>query len=438
MTTLFPRAALLAASTIATFASSLPAQSLASRVAAAPAGDDVRLEYATRDGTCGDGRSTVRLGRLFHGANWEGYGTFGPGSRCAPGDARVTIVRRDGAVTEVRAVIGGDWPAAARGTSLGRVSAPEAAAYFLSLSRTGELRAPRGAMWAAAIADSTEPARQFLAIATDEGRAWKDRRSAMTLAGATGDASMVAELERIARSGAGDDSTVRRKKDEGNLAGAATDALGAIGDDAGIEALLRLAVDAPTRGVRKQAVFHVAGSGDPRGVRLARQIAEDERASDDVRQSAIFALLNRDDVGQAERQWARALFPRLTTDRMRDPILMGLAQHGSPDDRKWVLSLAADAQLPVKVRRQAVFWAGQGGAPIDDILGVYRTVDERQVKEHVIFALSQREESAATDALVTIAKGDADREMRKKALFWLGQRKDDRAAKVLTDIINNQ
>ena len=157
-----------------------------------------------------------------------------------------------------------------------------------------------------------------------------------------------------------------------------------------------------------------------------------------LRQSAIFALLNRDDVGDAERKWARALFPRLTSDRMRDPILMGLSQHGSPDDRKWMLSLAADAGLPVKVRRQAVFWAGQGGAPIDDIVGLYRTVEDRQVKEHVIFALSQREETAATDALVTIAKNDADREMRKKALFWLGQRKDERAAKVLTDIINNQ
>jgi HEAT repeat protein len=257
----------------------------------------------------------------------------------------------------------------------------------------------------------------------------------MTLAGATGDASMVAELERLARSGTGDD-TVRRKKDEGNLAGAATDALGAIGDAAGVDALLRLAVDAPTRGVRKQAVFHAAQSGDPRGLRVARQIAEDERAPDEVRQSAVFALLNRDDVGQAERQWARALFPRLTSERMRDPILMGLAQHGSTDDRKWVLSLAGDAQLPVKVRRQAVFWAGQGGAPIADLVGTYRTLDERQVKEHVIFALSQREESAATDALVDIAKGDADREMRRKALFWLGQRKDERSAKVLIDIIN--
>jgi HEAT repeat protein len=290
-------------------------------------------------------------------------------------------------------------------------------------------------MWAAAVADSTQPARQFLAIGTDDARPWKDRRTAMTLAGATGDASMVAELERLARSGTGDDS-VRRKKDEGNLAGAATDALGAIGDAAGVDALLRLAVDAPTRGVRKQAVFHAAQSGDPRGLRVARQIAEDERAPDEVRQSAVFALLNRDDVGQAERQWARALFPRLTSERMRDPILMGLAQHGTADDRKWVLSLAGDAQLPVKVRRQAVFWAGQGGAPIADLVGTYRALDERQVKEHVIFALSQREESAATDALVDIAKGDADREMRRKALFWLGQRKDERSAKVLIDIIN--
>jgi HEAT repeat protein len=405
---------------------------LARRIAAAPG--DVRLEYAAREGTCGDGRGMVGFGRLFHSASVEGFGTW-RNDNCRPGDVRVTLVRRGGVVTEVRTAIGGRWTESMEATALGRVPAIEAANYFMSIGESGDGRLARSALWAAALADSAPLARRFLALATNESRAWNARRTAMQLAGATGDAAIVPELERLARSGTGDDS-VRRKKDEGNVARGAAEALAVVPEGAGIDALVRLAGDARSPGVRKSAVFHAAQSGDPRGVRIARTVAEDARADDEVRHMAIFGLLNRDEADQAERTWARALFPRLTTEKLQTPVLMGLAQHGSADDQRWVLGLASDPKLPVKTRRQAVFWSGQGGAPIADMIATYRGIDEREVKEHMIFALSQREGDAATDALVDIARKDADRELRRKAVFWLGQRKDARAMQVLTEMIN--
>jgi HEAT repeat protein len=115
---------------------------------------------------------------------------------------------------------------------------------------------------------------------------------------------------------------------------------------------------------------------------------------------------------------------------------MGLAQHGTADDLRWVIGLASNEQLPVETRRQAIFWAGQGGATVADLLAAYRTMSDRRVKEHAIFALSQKGGEEATDALVDIVRKDPDREMRRKAMFWLGQRKDAKAAAVLTEIIN--
>jgi HEAT repeat protein len=53
----------------------------------------------------------------------------------------------------------------------------------------------------------------------------------------------------------------------------------------------------------------------------------------------------------------------------------------------------------------------------------------------LIFVYSQREEPAAVDKLLEIARKDPDAELRKKALFWLGQSDDPRAAKALQDII---
>lgn len=401
---------------------------LAARVDAVRDGE-VRVEYAARPGACGDGRGMVSFGRMFHSATMEGWGTMRGERRCIAGPARATIVRREGQVTSVRATV-------AEGSAATRVGAAEAAAYFLGLARAAEGRAARGALWAAALADSASPSRDFLAYARDAGRPWSARRTAMQLAGATGDASLVPELEQLARA-AGPEPT-RAKKDEGDLAKGAVDALATIPDDAGLDALLQLAADAPRASVRGSALFMAAQAGDPRGVRLARETAERASEPDELRKSATFAVLNREDVAAADRAWARALFPKASARGMRDVILMGLAQHGSEDDRAWVLALARDASLSTESRRQAVFWAGQGGATIRDLLATYEGLGDREVKEHVIFAISQREGDAATDALVNIARADGDREMRKKAVFWLGQRRDARAAQYLADLVNRQ
>ena len=63
-------------------------------------------------------------------------------------------------------------------------------------------------------------------------------------------------------------------------------------------------------------------------------------------------------------------------------------------------------------------------------------MQNREMKEQLIFVYSQRHESAALDALIKIAKTEQDRELRKKAIFWLGQSHDPRAAQVLLEIIN--
>jgi HEAT repeat protein len=99
------------------------------------------------------------------------------------------------------------------------------------------------------------------------------------------------------------------------------------------------------------------------------------------------------------------------------------------------VGVARDRAQPIEVRKQALFWAGQGGAPIADLTSLYTAFDDREMKDQLIFVYSQREEPAAVDKLLDIARRDPDSELRKKALFWLGQSDDPRAAKALQDII---
>jgi HEAT repeat protein len=63
-------------------------------------------------------------------------------------------------------------------------------------------------------------------------------------------------------------------------------------------------------------------------------------------------------------------------------------------------------------------------------------MQDRELKEALIFAYSQRHERSAVDELIAIAKTDKDPELRKKAVFWLGQSHDPRAVQVLQELIN--
>jgi HEAT repeat protein len=53
----------------------------------------------------------------------------------------------------------------------------------------------------------------------------------------------------------------------------------------------------------------------------------------------------------------------------------------------------------------------------------------------LIFVYSQRDEPAALDKLIDIAKNDPNQELRKRALFWIGQSQDSRAVQALQEVI---
>lgn len=116
-------------------------------------------------------------------------------------------------------------------------------------------------------------------------------------------------------------------------------------------------------------------------------------------------------------------------------MVFSLSQMGGPENGRWLLGLARDPAQGIEMRKQALFWAGQAGVPIEELTGLYATVADRAMREQLVFVYSQRNEPAALDKLMEIARRDPDPELRKRALFWLGQSEDPRAVQVLQDII---
>lgn len=401
-------------------------QSIAARVAAAGQGE-VRMTFATRRNVCGDGGSMLGIGDSFMmNSSNESRGRW-TSTSCKAGPARVALDVGPSGVTRVRTHIGGQWgDASGRVTDLGTVSAPEAAAYFLDLAEKSDGSEPRNMLMPAIVADSTNVAPRLLAIGQRTSLPSETRRSAITWAGMFGDASMVAPLAALAKSG--DDG----KK---SVADAAVVALSQLGSNAGIPALIDIARRGASTRLRGQAVFWLGQSSDEAGRREVRAIANDDATPSEVREKAVFALGHSDESSADDLRFLRDLFGRVSDARIKDQILMAMAQSDDSDARKWVMSVARDENAPVEARKKAIFWAGQGETPTADIAAFYDATSNVTVKEHTIFVLSQRDDKAATDKLLAIVHGNGDPELRKKALFWLGQKDDPAVTKAITDLV---
>jgi hypothetical protein len=170
-------------------------------------------------------------------------------------------------------------------------------------------------------------------------------------------------------------------------------------------ALLSLARDrARPTDVRKRALFWAGEAGEPGVLEPVRAIALDTADEDAMRQQAVFVLSQLPDSSGA-------------------PALIAIAR---------------DAAAGMHTRKQALFWAGQTGTPTSELVDLYRQLgDHHELRKQLIFVLSQRSDSASTDALMNIARSQDDYELRKQAMFWLGQKNDPRVASFLASILEH-
>jgi HEAT repeat protein len=259
--------------------------------------------------------------------------------------------------------------------------------------------------------------------------------------GLLGDARVVPTLAALARSGgAGPVGEDIDEDDEApGMKGLATGAMAALSfleNGVGVPVLIDIARKGTT-GARGSAAFWLGQSGDPRAVAELHRIIENASEDQRVRAQAIFSLAHGDNTHDAEFAYLRSLYPRLQSDKLKEAILQGMGEDGSSGST-WLLDRARDSRESLKIRKSALFWAGQRGlTPTKDLAAFYRNATEPELREHAVFVLSQRQDEAATSELLRIAREDSDRRMRARALFWLGQKDDPRVAKLIGDRLDH-
>jgi HEAT repeat protein len=199
---------------------------------------------------------------------------------------------------------------------------------------------------------------------------------------------------------------------------------------AALDSILRFSKD---HEIQDKAVFALSQQNRPAAPKALQAYAERADVPEDAREKAIFWLGQSGSAGNAT--FLRSLYGRLKSQDLRKKIVFSLSQMGGTENGKWLLGIARDPAEGIEMRKQALFWAGQGGVPIAELTGLYASVTDKEMKEQLVFVYSQRSEPAALDKLIDIAKKDPDRELRKRALFWVGQSQDTRAVQALQDIL---
>ena len=187
--------------------------------------------------------------------------------------------------------------------------------------------------------------------------------------------------------------------------------------------------------IKEKALFSLSQQNEPRAQQILRDFALRDSESSDLREKAIFWLGQR--ASSDNTEFLRTLYSRLTDQDLKEKILFSLSQQKGAGNDQWLMNIALNPKEDIELRKKALFWAGQNGIAIAQLSQLYDRMNDTEMKEQIIFVLSQRQrEPAAIDKMFDIAKNEKDSDLRKKAIFWLGQSRDPRVQQFLIDLIN--
>jgi HEAT repeat protein len=209
--------------------------------------------------------------------------------------------------------------------------------------------------------------------------------------------------------------------------------LSQVGTDKAVSALDSILRSSPDPEIQDKALFALSQHGSQRAQQALRAYAERGGIPEELRAKAIFWIGQQETSENAA--FLRTLYGRLTDAELKKKVLFSLSQMGGDANCRWLLGIARNQSESLETRKQALFWAGQCGVSINELTALYATVSDPEMRNQLVFVYSQRDEPAALDKLIDIAKNDPSPELRKKALFWVGQSDDPRAVKALQDIL---
>jgi len=180
-------------------------------------------------------------------------------------------------------------------------------------------------------------------------------------------------------------------------------------------------------------VFAIALHADPVADQALEQLA-DPAESDQLRRQAIFWLGNA--RGKRGFELVSRILREDPNDKIREHAIFALTLSKEPEAMSAVVRSAHDDKSPHVRGQALFWLAQKAAqktaqAAISDSIA---NDPETEVKKRAVFALTQMPAGGGVPLLIQVARSNQNLAVRKQAMFWLGQGKDPRALPYIEEV----
>jgi hypothetical protein len=212
------------------------------------------MTYPARDGVCGDGGNTIRIGDSWHCTNWHGSGDDWDRD-CDEGPVHVLMKVRKGKVVRIKTRVGDRWSPSSYDdlVDLGQVPAQDAVDFLLELAEEARGDVSEEAILPAILARDVEVWPRLMKIARDDDQDDDIRSSAVFWIGHLAGEKATEGLVKL----------VDDDDEDMDVREAAVFALSQGQGRKSMESLMQIARTNPHPQLRKSALFWLAQNDDP-------------------------------------------------------------------------------------------------------------------------------------------------------------------------------
>ena len=269
------------------------------------------------------------------------------------------------------------------------------------------------------------------------------RRRAVYILGRSGTEESAADLVEVA------------KNDPD--AGVRNDAIMFIGRSAGtasVKVLEQLFNESSDERTRAAALSALRSKGGPEAKRVLRGIIEKGELPERVRAEAIQQLGRSSDkegewvtiqgrrtpvpptaADEEDAAFLRGLYAKTDSRTVKSAIISAVARIGGPANEQWLLGIAKNRNEDTGLRREALSRLKTSSLSIDELSKLFDALPERELRYAVVSQLASRDDPAAVDKLIEIARSGTDPQVRRQAISALARKNDPRTTKLLLELV---
>ncbi len=137
----------------------------------------------------------------------------------------------------------------------------------------------------------------------------------------------------------------------------------------------------------------------------------------------------------ADVAFLRTVYDRSSDREIKTAALEAVAGSNSGAADQWVMGIVRNSKEDIRYRRSALLRLRRADVPIEELGKLYDTLDERELRSSLVSILGAREEPAATDKLIEIAKSGTDPSIRRMAINILAKKNDPRTTRLLLELV---